>query len=88
MPTASLPGMVQALGRGLVGLSVAMTTQLPAARAAVGAIRAVPGGAGIRVMLGGLANDSLDEAWRWVGADLAAGDAPTALAAAEGTRSV
>jgi hypothetical protein len=48
----------------------------------------VPGGAGIRVMLGGLANDSLDEAWRWVGADLAAGDAPTALAAAEGTRSV
>lgn len=87
VPTASLPGMVQALGPELVGLSVSMTTQLPAARAAVGAIRAAPGGAGIRVMLGGLASDSLHDAWRWVGADLAAGDAPEALAAAEGTRS-
>lgn len=83
VPTASLPGMLRALGPELVGLSVSMTTQLPAARTAVDAIRAQPGGAGIRVMLGGLASDSLGEAWRWVGADAAAGDAPQALAVAE-----
>lgn len=82
VPVASLPGMVQALEPELVGLSVAMTQQLPAARAAAAAIRSLPGGGKIRIMLGGLASNSLPDAWRWVGADLSAGDAQQALAAA------
>jgi methanogenic corrinoid protein MtbC1 len=83
VPVDSLPGMVGTLRPELVGLSVSMTAQLPAARAAVAAIRAQPGGGAVRIVLGGLASLSLDEAWRWVGADLAAGDATAALAAAE-----
>ncbi|MCX7154886.1 MAG: cobalamin-dependent protein [Rhodocyclales bacterium] len=82
VPAASLPGMVNAFKPELVGLSVSMTQQLPAARAAIKAIRALPDGGRIRIMLGGLASDSLEEAWRWTGADLAARDAPEALAAA------
>lgn len=82
VPTASLPGMVKAFKPELVGLSVSMTQQLPAARAAIRAIRALPDGGHIRIMLGGLARDSPDNAWRWTGADLAARDAPEALAAA------
>lgn len=81
VPAASLPGMVNAFRPELVGLSVSMTQQLPAARAAIKAIRALPDGGRIRIMLGGLASDSLGEAWRWTGADLAARDAPEALAA-------
>ncbi|KAF0162897.1 MAG: cobalamin B12-binding domain-containing protein [Rhodocyclaceae bacterium] len=81
VPAASLPGMVNAFRPELVGLSVSMTQQLPAARAAIEAIRALPDGGRIRIMLGGLASDSLEEAWRWTGADLAARDAPEALAA-------
>jgi methanogenic corrinoid protein MtbC1 len=82
VPAASLPGMVKAFQPELVGLSVSMTQQLPAARAAIKVIRALPDGGRIRIMLGGLASDSLEEAWRWTGADLAARDAPEALAAA------
>lgn len=82
VPAASLPGMVKAFRPELVGLSVSMTQQLPAARAAITAIRALPDGGRIRIMLGGLASDSLEEAWRWTGADLAARDAPEALAVA------
>lgn len=80
VPAASLPGMVNAFRPELVGLSVSMTQQLPAARAAIRAIRALPDGGRIRIMLGGLASDSLEDAWRWTGADLAARDAPQALA--------
>lgn len=82
VPAVSLPGMVSAFKPELVGLSVSMTQQLPAARTAIKAIRALPDGARIRIMLGGLASDSLEEAWRWTGADLAARDAQEALAAA------
>lgn len=82
VPAASLPGMVRTLGPELVGLSVAMTQQLPAAHAAVAAIRSLPGGGDIRIMLGGLASNSLPDVWRLVGADLSAADAQQALAAA------
>ena len=41
----------------------------------------LPDGGRVRIMLGGLASDSLEEAWHWTGADLAARDAPEALAA-------
>lgn len=83
VPVDSLPDMVRTLRPEFVGLSVSMTAQLPAARAAIAAIRALPGGGAVRIVLGGLASLSLDEAWRWVGADLAAEDATAALAAAE-----
>jgi len=81
VPAASLPGMVKAFRPELIGLSVSMTQQLPAARAAIRAVRALPDGGRIRIMLGGLASDSLEDAWRWTGADLAARDALEALAA-------
>lgn len=82
VPLATLPGMIAAFQPELVGLSVSMTQQLPAARAAIEAIREMRSARPIRVMLGGLASNSLQEAWQWVGADLAAPDGVRAIEAA------
>jgi methanogenic corrinoid protein MtbC1 len=82
VPLATLPAMVAAFEPDLVGLSVSMTQQLPAARAAIKAIRDMQPRSRARIMLGGLASNSLGEVWQWVGADLAASDALRAIEAA------
>ncbi len=82
VPLATLPRMIAAFQPELVGLSVSMTQQLPAARQAIEAIREMRPTRPIRVMLGGLASNSLQEAWQWLGADLAAPDGVRAIEAA------
>lgn len=63
-------------------ISVTMTFNLPAAQALIAAIRAAPGCAGVRILIGGYPLNLAPELWRKIGADAWAGDATEAAAVA------
>ncbi|MHB1558285.1 MAG: cobalamin B12-binding domain-containing protein [Isosphaeraceae bacterium] len=78
-PALSLIQQVDRFAPELLGLSIALPSQVPGARELLGRLRAELGGRCPAVLVGGLALNQLDGLWRDLGADLWGADARAAL---------
>jgi len=69
VPEAALLDQIRAWQPDLVGLSISMAAQIPAAQATIGAIRRAFGDAAPRILVGGLAANQLADAAAVLGGD-------------------
>lgn len=69
VPTRDLVALARGGGLDVVGLSLSLPTHVPAAQAAVAALRASLGAACPQILVGGIATNQVAGLWRALGAD-------------------
>lgn len=82
VPKSELPAAIECFEADVVLLSLALSSQLPALRRAIGEIRAIVG-EGVKIMVGGNGLNGAPDLWKELGADGFAATADEALAVAD-----